>query len=598
MSTLTIARHLRAIAFVLIALVAGPALAAGFTTANGKIYDANGLEIQIRGVSHHGFNAPILQPQYLWEMGWKEQIAQIKALGFNAVRLPFVPDTLYNTTTVDKLSYLNPSKNADLVGKTPLQVLDMWMAEADRVGLYVLMDFHSVSMVRQYPTWYLSNSADFGLMYNKQAYTADNWRRDLVFVAKRYAHLKHFFAIDVYNEPNGDVRWTPANAQLSWKNAVGSASSAILTANPNLLIFAQGITGNFDGVENSNIPMNWGENFQPQAYSPLAVPLNKLVLSPHTYGPDVYMKSSFSAANFPANLAASWDALFGQFANVHAIVPGEWGGHYGNGAGGAKDKQWQDAFVSWMISKGMRNSFYWCYTPNSGDTGGVLDDNLQPRADKMNLLRRLWGSSGSASPPPAPAPTPSPQPAPSGPQPKISGFWPQSGGAGTVVLLTGTNFSGLNTAAITGKSATIKVLSATQLQVTVPSGAASGPIRVYDSSRSVQTAVSFKVDGSAARPPAPAPAPAPTPSPSPTNPQPTISNFSPTSGAVGTVVTINGRGFTGVNQAWAGNAHDARVTVVSDTQVKVTIPSGATSGAIGVLNPAHAAFTPVAFTVR
>ena len=42
-------------------------------------------------------------------------------------------------------------------------------------------------------------------MYNNQAYTADNWRRDLQFVATRYAHLPYFFAIDIYNEPNGTV---------------------------------------------------------------------------------------------------------------------------------------------------------------------------------------------------------------------------------------------------------------------------------------------------------------------------------------------------------------------------------------------------------
>ena len=45
--------------------------------------------MQLRGISHHGFGSTILQPQFLWAMGWKEQIADIKSLGFNAVRVPF-----------------------------------------------------------------------------------------------------------------------------------------------------------------------------------------------------------------------------------------------------------------------------------------------------------------------------------------------------------------------------------------------------------------------------------------------------------------------------------------------------------------------------
>jgi len=75
-------------------------------------------------------------------------------------------------------------------------------------------------------------------------------------------------------------------------------------------------------------------------------------------------------------------------------------------------------------------------------------------------------------------------------------------------------------------------------------------------------------------------------------------NFSPSSGPVGTVVTLNGTGFTGTNLAWVGAAHNATVNVISDTRVRVTIPAGATTGAIGIFNPAHAAFTATSFTVR
>lgn len=435
-------------------------------------------------------------------MGWKEQIAQMKSLGFNAIRVPFVPDTLYNTTPVNQLSYLNANLNPDLVGKTPLEALDLWMAEADRQGMYILLDFHSVTMQRLYPTWFISHPGDNHLTHNKQAYTKENWTRDLAFVARRYANLNHFFGIDIYNEPNGIVRWSVGDKNSSnpiyfWKTAAESAAAAVLAANPKLMIFVQGINGNFDGKGKNDIPMNWGEDFQPQAYQPLDIPNDKLVLSPHTYGPDVYVKASFGAANFPANLAEHWDSLFGQFAQKHPVVVGEWGGKYGGGTSGQKDAIWQDAFVEYLISKGMRSSFYWCYTPNSGDTGGILDDQLKVRPEKMALLRKLWG-------------------------------------------------------------ATAPVAAATP--ATPPTQASAAPGSTYA--------------------------------------QPGIASFSPASGPVGTVVTLNGSGFTGLNLASVGMAKNAAVTVVSDTQVRVTIPDGATSGSIGIFNPNFVAFAATSFTVE
>ena len=60
---------------------------------------------------------------------------------------------------------------------------------------------------------------------------------------------------------------------------------------------------------------------------------------------------------------------------------------------------------------------------------------------------------------------------------------------------------------------------------------------------------------------------------------------------------MNGTRLTGANAAWVGNAHNAAVTVISDTQVKVTVPAGATTGAIGIFNPLYTAFAPGKFTV-
>jgi uncharacterized protein (TIGR03437 family) len=65
---------------------------------------------------------------------------------------------------------------------------------------------------------------------------------------------------------------------------------------------------------------------------------------------------------------------------------------------------------------------------------------------------------------------------------------------------------------------------------------------------------------------------------------PTITSFTPTSGTAGTSVTITGANFTGAT-AVAFNGAAATYTVVSDTQINTTVPTGATSGAITVTTP-------------
>ncbi|HUS24612.1 MAG TPA: IPT/TIG domain-containing protein, partial [Candidatus Binatia bacterium] len=193
------------------------------------------------------------------------------------------------------------------------------------------------------------------------------------------------------------------------------------------------------------------------------------------------------------------------------------------------------------------------------------------------------------------------------PQPYISSFSPTSGPAGTEVTIIGRGFTGLNQAWV-GKAhdARLSVVNDGKVRVWIPASGTTGAIGILNPASASFTAQSFTVRSSTTPPPSGS---SPPPSGTTTTPgsppssgstatsNPWISNFSPTSGPVGTVVTINGTGFTGLNQAWAGNAHDAGITVVSSTQVKVTIPADATTGAIGILNGSAAAFTAQSFTL-
>lgn len=77
---------------------------------------------------------------------------------------------------------------------------------------------------------------------------------------------------------------------------------------------------------------------------------------------------------------------------------------------------------------------------------------------------------------------------------------------------------------------------------------------------------------------------------------PVISNFTPTSGAPGSTVTIFGSGFTNVSTVTFGGS-TAAFTFNSDTQITATVPAGASTGAISVVVGLNTAISTTSFTV-
>ncbi|MFZ2490362.1 MAG: IPT/TIG domain-containing protein, partial [Thermoanaerobaculia bacterium] len=71
--------------------------------------------------------------------------------------------------------------------------------------------------------------------------------------------------------------------------------------------------------------------------------------------------------------------------------------------------------------------------------------------------------------------------------------------------------------------------------------------------------------------------------------QPVINAISPPAGPVGTVVTIDGTGFTGVTQVTFAPGMIASFTFVSDIQITATVPGSAMDGAITVTTPGGSA---------
>ncbi len=80
------------------------------------------------------------------------------------------------------------------------------------------------------------------------------------------------------------------------------------------------------------------------------------------------------------------------------------------------------------------------------------------------------------------------------------------------------------------------------------------------------------------------------------NPSPVIATVTPSSGPVGTPVTITGSGFTGTSNV-AFNGASAVFTVVNDGQITTTVPVGATTGNLSVTNTCATVNAPSVFTV-
>jgi len=80
-------------------------------------------------------------------------------------------------------------------------------------------------------------------------------------------------------------------------------------------------------------------------------------------------------------------------------------------------------------------------------------------------------------------------------------------------------------------------------------------------------------------------------------PAPAVSSFTPTSGPVGTAVSITGSHFTGATAVQFGATSATSFTVVDDSHITTSVPTGATTGAVSVTTPAGTGSTSGVFTV-
>jgi IPT/TIG domain len=148
------------------------------------------------------------------------------------------------------------------------------------------------------------------------------------------------------------------------------------------------------------------------------------------------------------------------------------------------------------------------------------------------------------------------------PVPTITSLAPTSGPVATAVTITGTNFGGSqsgSTVTFNGTPANPTSWSPTSISVPVPAGATTGNV-VVTVGGLASNGRSFTITAAP--------------------PTPTITSLAPTSGAVGTAVTITGTNFGGSqgNSTVTFNGTAASPTSWSATSIGVPVPAGATTG--------------------
>ncbi|MGF1675612.1 MAG: glycoside hydrolase family 5 protein, partial [Rivularia sp. (in: cyanobacteria)] len=115
---------------------------------------------------------------------------------------------------------------------------------------------------------------------------------------------------------------------------------------------------------------------------------NKLVYSPHEYGPGVYNMPYFSDDKFPQNLVHRWQIGFNYISSQQKapIFVGEFGGRLNDSE---KEAVWLNKFVKYIDEKNLSFAF-WSWNPNSADTGGILlDDWKSVDLAKQKLISQL-----------------------------------------------------------------------------------------------------------------------------------------------------------------------------------------------------------------
>src|SRR4051795_3008478 len=170
-------------------------------TSGNKILDSTGATVRLTGLNWFGMETDKKTFHGLWSSNpWRSQLDTMASLGYNTLRIPFSDDALKSDAVANSINtYTNP----DLVGLSPLQILDKIIGYAGTKGMRVILDRHRPTTAGQTPLWYTS------------AVPESTWINDWKTLAQRYAGNTTVIGADLHNEPHAEGT-NPAATGACW----------------------------------------------------------------------------------------------------------------------------------------------------------------------------------------------------------------------------------------------------------------------------------------------------------------------------------------------------------------------------------------------
>lgn len=147
-------------------------------------------------------------------------------------------------------------------------------------------------------------------------------------------------------------------------------------------------------------------------------------------------------------------------------------------------------------------------------------------------------------------------------RPRITGFTPNTGRAGTNITVTGLNLFGVTSLLVGGASATFSNVQYGSVGAVVPSGVTNGPITIVTTNGTATSGTNlFYVP-------------------------PVVNSFTPTNGVPNASITVFGQDFLGTTNVYFNGAAAAGFLVINNTSLSATVPNGVVTGPISVAGPA------------
>ncbi len=371
---------------------------------DNKIVDKNGKEVWLTGVNWFGYNTGTNIFDGLWGSELVSSVEAIADHGFNLIRIPFSAELINQWAAGEypQANY-NQAYNSTLNSMNSLQIFDYVVKLCEDNGIKIMIDIHSAE----------TNASGHVInLWCTDNFTVEEYYSALEWMADRYKDNDTIIAYDLKNEPHGKpfegdaaAIWNDSKDANNWKYVAEQAAARVLAKNPNVLIMVEGIeiypidiktNGDFASTDEKDYYFNWwGGNLRGVKDYPIDLGKyqNKLVYSPHDYGPTVYQQPWFKGEyDYNSLMKDCWkDNWFYIYEDKTApLLIGEWGGFMRE-----PNLKWMTCMRE-LIKKYNLHHTFWCFNANSGDTGGlVLDDFTTWDEEKYSFVKEvLWQEKG------------------------------------------------------------------------------------------------------------------------------------------------------------------------------------------------------------